>query len=295
MSVRVAPDSAPSLKTMLEVMQDRAKSIEDSKWVKYINQLDPIAKEYFRTQHFTRDVAGTRQQVANRLFTVLGNPIFERMFNAKKNTFNAFEAMQAGKIVLVNTSMLALRAQASSVFGRYIIAQCLAAAYQRPLDQRNLCLLIIDEASAYFDETTETILSEARKYGLGMMFATQHLDQLPDEVRRSMAGNTVIKIAGPISNQDARYLAPEMRTTPEFLRSMQKTSSYAEFAVHIRNQTPRAVRVQVPFGVVEAQNSAAKERPAEPVAHADHDEEDSSEFDGSFDASDFDPSQPTTL
>jgi hypothetical protein len=76
---------------------------------------------------------------------------------------------------------------------------------------------------------------------------------------------------------------------------MQKTGTYAEFAVHIRNKTPSAVRVQVPFGVVEVQTSPVRSRTTEPVAHADLEDEAGSEIDHGFESSDFDPSKPTSL
>lgn len=271
----------PTLTTFLEVLNDRAKTIAESKYASAIAKLDGVTQAFFATQYFDRENSGTRQQVANRLFTVLSNPIFEKMFNAKENTFDAFSTMQSEKIVLVNTSMLTLRQQGSSVFGRYIIAQYLSAAYQRatlPPSQRRLCVMFIDEAAQYFDDTTETILSEARKYGLGLMFATQHLEQLPDNVKRSMAGNTATKIVGPVSMQDARYLAHEMRTSPEFLRSMKKEKSHSEFGMYIRNTTATALRVQVPFGIVESaprDDTPSSPPPATPVTTAaGHDDAD---------------------
>ena len=291
----------PTLVTFLEVLGDRAKNIEGSKYRSIIEAFDPITHGFFATQYFDKDNSGTRTQVANRLFSVLGNPIFEKMFNAPTNSFDAFKCMQEGKIVLVNTSMLALRTQGSSVLGRYVIAQCLSAAYKRATlleHQRRPALIIIDEAAQYFDDTTETILSESRKYNVGLMFATQYVGQLPDEVRQSMAGNTATKIVGPVSMQDARYLAHEMGTSPEFIRSMKKTERHAEFAAYVRNRINTALRVEVPFGVVPTQKEDRSTGIAElvpEVARSARSFDIRGNTPADYDAmsDDFDPAQPT--
>ena len=89
----------------------------------------------------------TKQQIAARLYTVGRNPIFNQMFSAPDNKFNAYACMQEKKIVLINTDRLFLGDEASGVFGRFIIAQCLAAALSRatlPERDRHLALLVVD-------------------------------------------------------------------------------------------------------------------------------------------------------
>ena len=219
-----------------------------------IGQLDPLTQDFFRNQFYNSSAMGaTRQQIAGRLYTLLSNETFRAMFTAPSNSFDAFKLMQAKKIVLLNTSQLLLR-DAAAVLGRYFIAQVLSAAYERvtiPEKDRHLALLIIDEAAQYFDDYTETILSQSRKFGLGLIAATQFVEQMPDRVKAAVAGGTAVKYAGPVSQKDARFLAPEMYTTPEFIRAMKKSNASTEFAVHVRGLTPQAVCLTVPFGTVE--------------------------------------------
>ena len=63
--------------------------------------------------------------------------------------------------------------------------------------------------------------------------------------------NTSIKLVGGVSVGDARILAPEMRSTPEFFSEMNKRKDSSQFAAFVRNHTPRAVRLTVPFGTAE--------------------------------------------
>jgi hypothetical protein len=87
-------------------------------------------------------------------------------------------------------------------------------------------------------DNLETLLSQARKYNVGVLFAHQHLDQLTPALRASVAANTSIKLAGGVSDKDARALASDMRTTPDFLAGMAKHARATDFACHVRNYTP---------------------------------------------------------
>jgi len=194
-----------------------------------------------------------RQQIARRLYSVVSVPSFDRMFSSKQNKLDMFEAIQGGKIVLVNTSKALLKSDASALFGRYMIALAIKAAFERVATQdRRPAYLFIDEAAEYFDDNIEVLLSQARKFNLGIVVAHQHVDQLSPALRASVAANTSIKLAGGVSDRDARTLAPDMRTTSEFISSMQKRARSTEFACYVRNYTASALRLQIPFGTLEA-------------------------------------------
>jgi hypothetical protein len=176
------------------------------------------------------------------------------MFAAKTNRLDMFEALQNGSVVLINTSKALLKTDASALFGRYMIARVISAAFERIAvagDKRNPAFLIVDEAAEYFDENLETLLSQARKFNVGVLFAHQHLDQLTPALRAAVAANTSIKLAGGVSDKDARALASDMRTTPDFITGMAKHSRSTEFACYVRNYTVNAVRLEIPFGTLE--------------------------------------------
>ena len=48
------------------------------------------------------------------------------------------------------------------------------------------------------------------------------MEQLTPALRSSVASNTSIKMAGGVSDRDARMLDADMRTTSEFIASMRK-------------------------------------------------------------------------
>ncbi|KAB2943071.1 MAG: DUF87 domain-containing protein [Hyphomicrobium sp.] len=242
----------------IETLKDLMEAGKDSDLLQHVSKLDRITQDFFAHQFLDKSMVPTRTQIARRLYTILGNPTFTRMFAARENRFNALTALREKKIVLVNTSQRFLGQEASGVFGRFMIAQCLAAAYERG-PSNHLSLLIVDEASEYFDAKTERILSQARKYGLGLLFATQYLEQMPPQVKAAVNGNTAIKVAGPVGYNDAMMLSREMYTTADFIRSMRKTQSETQFACYVRSMTPRAVALSIPFGTLEKQPTMPEE------------------------------------
>jgi hypothetical protein len=128
---------------------------------------------------------------------------------------------------------------ASSHFGRIFISLVLQAVLERaaiPEAERKPAFLIVDEAASYFDTNIDDLLTEARKYKLGCVFAHQFLDQVTSSLRASLAANTAIKMAGGVSTADARALAPDLRTTDFVLGQ-----PALHFAAYIRNVTPSAI------------------------------------------------------
>lgn len=258
----------PTLVDFLNVLQERAKNTETSKYAAQYGRLDEAARSFFDNRFFSPKMIDNRNQVADRIYSLLANHHFKAMFAAKGKPLDLARLMAERKIVLINTSTNVL-GRISPILGRYIISRCLSAALARlslPERQRPLTLLVLDEAHTYFDDNTDRILSEARKCNLGLMFATQFVDQMPDQVKRSVATNTTTKLAGPVSVADARWLAAEMRTSPAMILNLKREDrKLAEFALYVRNVTPSAVKVQVPFGVVKTAQQTG-DVPSEPVA-----------------------------
>jgi hypothetical protein len=242
-----------TIQTLRELMEDGAASIEQSPFRDYIEKLEPTARAYFQNQFFTKRYADLKQQIARRLYGVLSVPAFDRMFSAPQNQLDMFEAMQSGKVVLVNTSKALLKSDASALFGRYMIALVIRAVYERVASpDRHPAFLFVDEASEYFDDNIQMLLEQARKFNVGLVLAHQHLDQLSVSLRSAIAANTAIKLAGGVNDRDARALAPDMRTSAEFISSMQKHARSTEFACSVRSTTGNALRLEIPFGSLEA-------------------------------------------
>ncbi len=257
--MRTIPNA--NLLTLIQVCEAR-----DNPFPNALANLSPFAQSFFANQFFAKKpdqlVQQTKSQIAARIYTLARMPKFNEMFSGTSGqTFDPFRCMQEKKICLINTDARPTRlgglGEASAVFGRFILAQCLDAARGRPKDQRHLALLIVDEAKAYMDDQTALILSDARQFGLGMFLATQFPHQLEEGVRREINTNTSIKFMGPVEYAVASQYARDMFTRPEFIMGMKAYDrSHAEWAAYVANLTDKAVRLSVKYGAIEAMPKA---------------------------------------
>lgn len=235
---------------------------EPSPYLQYAKSLNPMAQEFFTQEFQQKSYGQTREQIRRRLYGVLENDSFRRMFSAERNELSLPDALNRGAVVLVDTAKSHLKSDASSLMGRYFIALTLQAALEREGNQ-NPAFLYIDEAGEYFDDNIDSLLNEARKRRVGIVMAHQYLDQLTPQLRASIATNTAVKLAGGVSDRDARTLAADMRCDPQLISSQMT----GHFACYIKNVTAQAVAISVPFGVLEAQPTRPAQilLPAEPA------------------------------
>lgn len=241
------PDA--SIHTLRELMED------GERFRPYMEKLTGTTRSFFATRFFDRQFNETKKQILTRLWGVLSNTSLERMFSHPRNKIDMFELLNEGKIILINTAKDLLGQEGSAIFGRFFIALLAQAAVQRaaiPAHERNPSFVYIDEAQDYFDENISHLLSQARKYRLGLIFAHQNLDQLGAGLRSSVLASTTIKFAGGLSAKDAHTLDAEFRCDSEFLLSQKKERNHTEFACYVKNYTNKALSVSIPLGFVES-------------------------------------------
>lgn len=239
-----------TIHTLMQLMEDGRP------FRKHMDELDGSARYFFRTEFFHPSFTATKRQILKRLWGVLSTPAFERMFAQKANKLDLFQALQDGKIVLINTAKDLLKDEGSQLFGQFFIALLAQAALERSTvaeEDRTPTFVYVDEAQEYFDDRIETILNQARKYRVGLTLAHQTLDQLSPRLRSAIHANTSMKCAGGVSARDARALADELHTSSDFIESMRRRGGRTEFAIWLKNQTPHAIRLSVPLGFLEGQ------------------------------------------
>lgn len=242
------PDA--TVHTLLDVMQN------GEQFRPYMEQLDPMSRRFFETQFFNKSFDDTKEQIARRLWGILGNQTFERMFNNKRNKVNIAKAMNDGKIILINTAKDLLGTDGSAIFGRFFIAMILQGALKRSVidpKYRRSTFVYVDEAHDYFDDKLEDILNQTRKYRVGLTLAHQNLDELSPKQRATLLASTSIKFAGGVSGKDARAMADDMRCNSDFILDATRREKIGEteFACFIKNSLRKAIKVRVPLGSME--------------------------------------------
>lgn len=238
------PDA--TIHTLRELMEPGSEVT----FAEHIAKLTGTARHFFETEFTSKEFEQTKKQVLRRLWGILENQTFERMFSHPRSKLDLFAEMNAGKVILINTAKDLLKEQGTEIFGRFFIAMIAQAAQERatlPESQRMPTIVYIDEAADYFDRNIGIILSQARKYRVGMVLAHQYLGQLEPKLQDAVSANTAIKFAGGVSAKDARALAQMLHCDPGLIEAQPKGS----FAAFVRGETPNAVPLSFPFGELE--------------------------------------------
>ena len=236
-----------TIHTLVELMEEDSHEV----FADDIAKLSGTAKRFFETEFTSKEFTQTRKQVLRRLWGILENQTFERMFTHPKSKLDLFGELNAGKVILINTAKDLLKESGTQIFGRFFIALIAQAAQERatlPANKRLPTHAYIDEASDYFDRNIGIILSQARKYNVGMTLAHQYLGQLDPKLQEAFGANTSIKFAGGVSAKDARALAPMLYCDASLIERQPK-GSFAGFA---RGTASTALPLQFPFGHMEA-------------------------------------------
>jgi hypothetical protein len=153
------------------------------------------------------------EPLQRRLNDFIMNPTIRRVIQTDESGFDFREAVNNGKIILVDVQKGEVGGTVSELVGSIVTTQIWAAAQSRinqPENQRNPFYLYIDELQNFAGEGSNfaKILSEAREYRLGCWLATQYLDQLDTEMRRAVTNNCRTKILfNPSGSENLSRLA----------------------------------------------------------------------------------------
>src|SRR3954463_4467570 len=172
----------------------------------------------------------------------------------ERNKIDLYEAMNRGSIILINTAKDLLKQDGCEIFGRFFIAMIAQAAQERaviPENMRKSTFVYIDEAHDYFDESLENLLTQARKYRVGLVISHQTLGQFETRLRKTVMTNTAIKIVGGMSSKDADDLAKDMRCNSDYLLSMRKGPNSSQFACYVKNYMERPLPLTFQLGEME--------------------------------------------
>ena len=250
----------------IHTLRDLMEPGGTDKYREHIEKLEGTPRRFFETEFESKEFAATKTQVHRRLYGVLENQTFERMFANPQSKFDMFTELNAGKLILINTSKSLLKEQGTEIFGRFFVALIAQAAQERAVlrqQDRLPAMIYIDEAQDYFDANIGVILSQARKYRVGIVMAHQYLGQLSNGLQEAFEANTSIKLAGGVSARDARTLASQMNANAELIQQQPKGT----FATYLRGMTEKAVPISFPFFELENLPRTTKEERAAILQH----------------------------
>jgi len=155
--------------------------------------------------------------ITSKMNVFTANDLVRPIISQQKPSFNFREAMDTGKILIINLAKGRLGDANSYLLGMIIVGKILIAAMSRvdiPEEKRRDFYLYIDEFHNVTTKTISSVLAEARKYKLAMTIAHQFIGQIDEETRKAIFGNVGSMSCFRVGPEDAKYLLTEF--TPVF-------------------------------------------------------------------------------
>ena len=189
---------------------------------KFVQELLPKVQDPIIRRYWTDQIAQTsdfhKSEVLDYIVSKFGrfvtNKMMRNIIGQSKSAFDFRNVMDDGKILLINLSKGKLGEENSTFLGLLLIPKILAAAMSRvdtPEDQRRDFFLYVDEFQNFATPDFAVILSEARKYHLGLTVANQFIGQMDEEVKNAVFGNVGTKLCFRLGVTDASYMQREFQ------------------------------------------------------------------------------------
>jgi len=140
------------------------------------------------------------------------NTTMRNILGQVEPTFRIREAMDNGKIVLVNLAKGKIGELNMNLLGMIIVSKFQMAAMTRidtPEDQRKDFYLYVDEFQSFATDSFASILSEARKFKLNLTVANQFIGQLKEEIKNAVFGNVGTIICFRVGPEDADFMVKQ--------------------------------------------------------------------------------------
>ena len=143
---------------------------------------------YFQSRFDTRSEAMQsvyRDAILNKISGFTTDQRFRHILGQQRSTFSLLDAMDRGRWVILNLDKGRLGEQASTL-GSLLLTKLKNALFARR--RRQLFTLYCDEIQnlVAYDAGLDTLLSEARKFGISVVSANQFLEQYPPQMRAAI-------------------------------------------------------------------------------------------------------------
>jgi hypothetical protein len=168
----------------------------------------------FWTQEYPKYNPRYRQEaiapIQNKVGAFLADPRLHHLFTSAPVDLHIRQHMDTGRILIINLAKGRLGEDSANLLGALLVTTVSLAAFSRaetPPQGRRPAYVYIDEFQNFTTLSVATMISELRKYRVGLTFAHQHLDQLEEDVRHAVLGNAGTIISFRLGPEDARVMA----------------------------------------------------------------------------------------
>ncbi len=203
------------------------------------NITDPVVRAFW-VDEFSKWNDRVLQEVIspiqNKVGQFLSTTLIRNIVGQTKSSFDVREAMDSGKILIMNLSKGRVGEDASALIGAMMITKIQLAAMERVdmlEEERKDFYLYVDEFQNFATESFANILSEARKYRLNLVLANQYIAQLDEKVSDAIFGNAGTIISFRVGAADAESLEKEFEPvfTMNDIVNLQKYNIYLKLMI----------------------------------------------------------------
>ncbi len=251
------PDDPGTLVEFYEIFQRKdywkkwlPLAIDDSilrRWVEVtLKKVDYLTRG---SEHLTLG-----EYVSSKFEDFVFDPRLRLIFGQKRSTIRIPEILDERKIFLVNLSIGRLSEANSRFLGMVLMALVQTAIYaraSRSAAERTPFHLYVDEFQSISTDSFSVLLSEARKYGLGIVLANQFISQIKNEkIMQAVFGNVATLVTFRVGEADAtKHLEPLFR--PHF--DVRDLTNLPNWQAYVRTTSGGAV--VPPFRIETLQDS----------------------------------------
>lgn len=172
---------------------------------------DPVVRQFW-TKEFPSYSAALQAEamapVLNKLGAFVSHPVVRNLVSQVRSRVDLVELMERQHILVADLATGQIGEDASHLLGGLLLSALQLAAMTRPRGGPSF-IIYADEFQHFVSDSLATMLSESRKFGLGLVLAHQYLDQLPIRLRAAMLGNVGSTVIFRLGAGDAEALAPE--------------------------------------------------------------------------------------
>lgn len=180
------------------------------------NIQDPVVKKFWVSEFATyndKQASETIAPILNKVGQFIASSLIRNVIGQPKSSFNIRELMDERKIFLINLSVGRLGETNASLLGSFMITAIHLAAMSRAdieENERKDFYLYVDEFQNFATDSFKNILSEARKYRLGLIVANQYTAQIEETgVKEAVFGNVGTIVTFRVGADDANDLVKE--------------------------------------------------------------------------------------
>lgn len=211
----------------------------------YVRELLPKVSDPMVRRYWTDQIAQTsdfhKSEVLDYIVSKFGRFVTDaamrNIIGQSRSAFDFRQAMDEGKILLINLAKGKIGEENSSFLGLVLVPKLLIAAMSRQdvsEDNRRDFYLYVDEFQNFATPDFAQILSEARKYRLNLTVANQFIGQMEEEVKNAVFGNVGTLVSFRVGVADASYLQHEFQ--PDFsendLLNIERYNAYIKTIVN---------------------------------------------------------------